>query len=141
MPNFSSVLKAEITRLARRETKIAVEPLRKSNASLRREMAELKRQFASTRRELKASTKPVRKVSGDSNQETTRRFSAGGLKSLRMRLGLSAADMGQLIGASGQSVYNWEAGKAVPRATHRMALASLRGIGKRDAMKRLEAKD
>ncbi len=141
MPNFSSVLKAEITRLARKETKNAVEPLRKSNAALRREIAELKRQFASTRRELKASTKPIRRMNDDSNQEATRRFSAGGLKALRMRLGLSAADIGQLVGASGQSVYNWEAGKAVPRATHRMALASLRGIAKRDALKRLEAKD
>ncbi|RYG96986.1 MAG: hypothetical protein EON58_10835 [Alphaproteobacteria bacterium] len=27
--------------------------------------------------------------------------------------GLSAAEFGQLVGASGQSIYNWETGKAV----------------------------
>jgi DNA-binding transcriptional regulator YiaG len=140
MPNFSSVLKVEITRLARKEIKNAVEPLRKANAAHRREIAELKRQLASLRRELTASKKPIRKIV-DSTEATTRRFSAEGLKSLRKRLGMSAADIALLVGASGQSVYNWEAGKAAPRAAHRTALASLRGIGKREALKRLEAMD
>jgi DNA-binding transcriptional regulator YiaG len=141
MPNFSSVLKAEITRLARKEIRNTVEPLRKANGGYRREIAELKRQLASLRRELKASRKPTREKNVDSKPARTSRFSANGLKALRARIGLSAADLGKLIGASGQSVYNWEAGKASPRATHRSALASLRGIGKREAVKRLEAMD
>ncbi len=58
-------------------------------------------------------------------------------ESLRARLGLSAAEFGRLIGASGQSVYNWETGKAVPRASQRAALAAIRGMGKREAGKRL----
>lgn len=139
MPNFSSVLKVEITRLARKEIKNAIDPLRKTNNGHRREIAELKRQLAALRRELKASTKATRKPSDDPNTASTKRFSAAGLKTLRARLGLSAADVGQLVGASGQSVYNWEAGTAVPRENLRMALASLRGIGKREALKRLEA--
>lgn len=139
MPNFSSVLKAEITRLARKEIKNAVDPLRKTSAAHRREIAELKRQLASLQRELKAFRKPAREKIDDSGQGRTARFSAAGLKALRARLGLSAADLGQLVGASGQSVYNWEAGTAVPRENLRMALASLRGIGKREALKRLEA--
>ena len=139
MPNFSSVLKAEITRLARKEIKNAVDPLRKTNAAHRREIADLKRQLASLQRELKAFRKPQREKSDDSSQARTSRFSAEGLKALRARLGLSAADLGQLVGASGQSVYNWEAETSVPRANLRMALASLRGIGKREALKRLEA--
>lgn len=139
MPNLGSVLKAEITRLARKEIRNAVDPLRKTNAAHRREIAELKRRLASLQRELKASRKPIRQTSDDSSQEKASRFSAEGLKSLRARLGLSAAAIGQLVGASGQSVYNWEAGKVRPRATQRAALASLRGIGKREAVKRLEA--
>lgn len=139
MPNFSSVLKAEITRLARKEIKNAVDPLRKTNGAHRREIAELKRQLASLQRELKASRKPTGKTNDDSSRGRIRRFSAGGLKTLRARLGLSAASIGRLVGASGQSVYNWEAGEALPRATQRVALASLRGIGKREAVKRLNA--
>lgn len=139
MPNLSSVLKSEITRLARKEVKGAVDPLRKANASYRREIAELKRQVSMLQRELKANGRPP-KQNIDVEVETRKtRFVAGGLKSLRSRLGLSASDFGRLIGASGQSVYNREAGKAVPRSSQQAALASIRGLGKREAARRLDA--
>jgi DNA-binding transcriptional regulator YiaG len=140
MPNLSSVLKSEITRLARKEIKGAVDPLRKASANYRREIAELKRQVASLQRDLKAASKSTRAVSPvneDSGKRT--RFVPKGVKSLRARLGLSAADFGRLVGASGQSIYNWEAGKAVPRQNQQAALAVVRGLGKREAVKRLEA--
>lgn len=90
-------------------------------------------------RELKANGRPP-KQNIDVEVETRKtRFVAGGLKSLRSRLGLSASDFGRLIGASGQSVYNWEAGKAVPRSSQQAALASIRGLGKREAARRLDA--
>ena len=80
-----------------------------------------------------------RTAAAPSGETANTRFSVKGLKSLRARLELSAADFGRLAGASGQSVYNWEAGKTVPAATQRATLASLRGLGKREAAKRLEA--
>jgi len=55
----------------------------------------------------------------------------------RKRLGLSAADFGLLAGATGQSVYAWEAGKAKPRGKNLAAIAALRGIGKREVRKKL----
>ena len=139
MSNLSSVLKSEITRLARKEIRAATEPLRKANAAYRREIAELKRQVASLQRAQKPVARPTQApaATGDGTPKT--RFVAKGLKSLRARLGLSAADFGALIGASGQSVYNWEAGKAVPRANQQAAIAAVRGIGKREAARRLEA--
>ncbi len=140
MPNLSSVLKTEITRLARKEIKGAVDPLRKASAGYRRELAELKRQVAALQRDLKAATRTQKAASRaeDAAPQKTR-FVPKGLKSLRARLGLSAADFGLLVGASSQSVYNWEAGKAVPRENQQAALAAVRGIGKREAAKRLEA--
>jgi DNA-binding transcriptional regulator YiaG len=140
MPNLGSVLKSEITRLARKEIKTALDPLRKANAGYRREIAELKRQLAQLQREQKASTKARRPAAeaGEAGLARTR-FVPKGVKSLRARLGLSAADFGLLVGASGQSVYNWEAGKAVPRAGQQAALAAVRGLGKREAAKRVEA--
>ena len=139
MPNLSSVLKSEITRLARKEVKSSVDPLRKANAAHRREIAELKRQITAMQRAVRASGNVQRETKAPQDAARSLRFSAKGLKSLRARLGLSAADFGQLIGASGQSVYNWEAGKAVPRASQQAALAAVRGLGKREAAKRLEA--
>ena len=66
------------------------------------------------------------------------RFTAKGLVSLRRRLGLSAQDCGRLVGAAGQSIYNWESGKARPQAKHLQALAALRPLGKKAAAQRLE---
>ncbi len=67
------------------------------------------------------------------------RFTAKGLASQRRRLGLSALDCGLLVGASGQSIYNWEEGKARPRAKHLSAIAALRTLGKKDAAARLSS--
>jgi DNA-binding transcriptional regulator YiaG len=55
----------------------------------------------------------------------------------RKRLGLSAADFGLLVGATGQSIYAWETGKAKPRPKALAAIAALRGIGKREVDARL----
>ena len=140
MPNLSTILKAEITRLARKEIKTAIDPVRKANAGHRKEIAELKRLVSLLQRDLKAASKPakVRAEVGDTSSGSTR-FSVKGLKSLRAKLGLSVAEFGLLVGASGQSIYKWEAGKAVPRASQQAALAAIRGIGKREAGKRLAA--
>ena len=72
-------------------------------------------------------------------QSARSRFSAEGLKASRERLGLSADNYGRLIGVSGLSIYNWEQGKARPRESSIAALATIKGIGKREAVKRLEA--
>jgi DNA-binding transcriptional regulator YiaG len=65
------------------------------------------------------------------------RFSAKGLASQRQRLALSAEDCGLLLGTSGQSVYNWETGKARPRAKYLPAIAALRSMGKKAAAAQL----
>jgi DNA-binding transcriptional regulator YiaG len=56
------------------------------------------------------------------------------MASQRRRLGLSAHECGLLLGTSGQAVFNWESGKARPRAKHMRAIAALRTLGKKDAM-------
>lgn len=65
------------------------------------------------------------------------RFSAKGLAAQRSRLGLSAAQMGLLLGVSGQSIYKWEAGKARPRASQLPAIVQLKKIGKREVVGQL----
>ena len=138
MPNLSALLKSEMTRLARKELKATVEPLRKAQAAQRREIAELKRQVVVLQRALKSASKPARAQREVAEDAAPARFSAKGLKTQRAKLGLSANDFGLLVGASGQSVYKWETGKAVPRAAQRSSLAALRGVGKREAKRRLE---
>ena len=141
MTSIANVLKAEITRLARKEVRALVEPLRKANARHRHEIAGLKRQLSEHQRLIAT----LRRTGGKApaaptdTETTTARFSAKGLKSLRAKLGLSAADFGTLIGVSGQSVYHWESGKTTPRASQRTAIAGVRSLGKRAARDRLDA--
>lgn len=135
MANIASILKSEISRIARKEIRAEVESLKKSASSYRTEIAALKRRAQSLEQELrklgKASPKPAPVPDGESGKAL--RFSAKGLASQRQRLGLSAEAVGVLVGASGQSVYNWEAGKARPHASYLQAIAALKGLGKKQA--------
>ncbi|MEP6874082.1 MAG: hypothetical protein ABI887_06925 [Burkholderiales bacterium] len=106
----------------------------------RAEIAALKRRAQVMEQELrrlaKAGAKPAPAAADDSTPRPIR-FSAKGLASQRKRLGLSASDCGLLVGASGQSVYNWESGSARPQAKHLAALAGLKTLGKKEAAARL----
>lgn len=143
MPNIASILKDEIARVARKEVRGEITSLKKAVSAHRADIAALKRRAESAERELrrlaKASTKSTPAAAGDDATPTTQRFSAKGLASQRKRLGLSANDCGLLVGASGQSVYNWEDGKARPRAVHLQAIAALKTFGKKEAAARLAA--
>jgi DNA-binding transcriptional regulator YiaG len=142
MSNLGSVLKNEIARVARKEIRAHAEPLRKTNVALRQQVVILKRQIGELDREVRALRRAVpaqKTVESESSSESSRiRITAKGVRSLRDRLGLSQGELGQLTGASPQSVYNWENG-ASPRAASLALLAGLRSIGKKEARKRLEA--
>jgi len=137
MSNFSAILKNEISRLARKEIKGAVDPLRKANAGYRKDIAALKRQVSELQRQAGRSNRSVVARTVEATETAAPRITAKGMKSLRVKLGLSGADFGRLVGASVQSVYNWESGKARPRASQRAAIAAVRGMGKREAAARL----
>ena len=141
MPDIAAVLKQEITRLARKETKAHSEPVRKANAQYRRDIADLKREVRALkkrvdfleRQERKRLTRPT-----PESQAEGRRFSPAWLKAHRERLGLAAADYAELVSVSPQTIYNWEHGRSKPRKQQLASLAAIRGIGKREALRRLE---
>jgi DNA-binding transcriptional regulator YiaG len=140
MPNIGTILKAEITRLARKEVRGEVAALRKASTGYRRDIAALKRQVTDLQRQLTAAIRTSKRAQPvESTESTKARFSAKGVKAHRAKLRLSAGDYGRLAGVSGQSIYNWEAGKSVPRQSQVAALAGLRGLGKREAWARLES--
>ena len=139
MPNFASVLKDEIVRLARKEVRKEVEGLKKASALYRSEIAGLKRRVAELEKQRVRQEKSPRKVESEGEgEETTRlRFSAKRFAAQRQKLGVSAGDMGTLLGVSAQTVYNWEAGKSRPRQQQLAAIASVRKLGKRKAQAQL----
>jgi len=149
MPNIASALKAEIARVSRKEIKSVVEPVRKAATKLRSDVAELKRQVAALEKENKLLRDTLAKGEASSSQpsaepagESTKGWISGkGVRNIRKRLKLSQADFGRLVGVSGQTVTNWEGkpGMLKLREAPRAALLAIRGIGIREAKRRLEA--
>jgi DNA-binding transcriptional regulator YiaG len=142
MPNIASILKDEIARVARKAVRSEIAGLKKAVVTHRADIAALKRRAQALEQELRRAAKASAKaapVAADDGSAPPLRFSAKGLGSQRKRLALSAAECGLLIGASGQSVYNWESGKARPQAKHLSALATLKTLGKKEVAARLAA--
>lgn len=109
-------------------------------SSRRSEIAALKRRIDALERQTRRAGKSARGAAEPESDESgvRRRFRVGGLASHRRKLGLSAEDYGALVGVSGQSIHKWESGDVRPRDKQLEALASVRGIGKREALARLE---
>ncbi|HKB60055.1 MAG TPA: helix-turn-helix transcriptional regulator [Gallionellaceae bacterium] len=135
MANVASLLKEEITRLARKEIRSEIEGLRKASAHYRSDIAALKKRIAVLEQQVSRLGKAASRTTDvESNQEVSGkiRFSAKGFKTLRERLGLTASATGALLGVSGQTIYSWETGRSRPRKHHLERLAYLRKMSKRD---------
>lgn len=148
MSSFAQQLKAEIARIARKAVRAETDALKKTNAQYRSEIAALKRRLSELERaqarlakgQGERSTPRQAKAQGEEGTSAQGlRFRVAGFANLRKKLGLSAAEMGQLIGVSAQSVYHWESGKSRPRAAQLAAIAAVRGLGKREVAARLAA--
>lgn len=140
--NIALALKTEIVRLARKELRNETKTLKKAVATHRSDLAALKRRVQELERRVRrhGRSKPfITTEAENASPETKSRFSAKGLSAQRKRLGLSAQEVGLLVGASGQSIYNWEGGVVRPRASQLAQIAALRALGKKEAAARLEA--
>ena len=141
MPNIAVTLRQEITRLARREIRSQTQGLRKASAQFRRDIAELKRHASELKSEVALLERRVGKHVAPQATEADQakiRFAAKSVISQRRRLGISAADYGKLIGVTGHTIYKWEHGTSRPRRAQLSALASVRRLGKTEALARLE---
>ena len=148
MSSFANQLKTEIARIARKAVRAEIGALKKANAQYRSDIAALKRRLGELERAQsrlakgqgeRAARRPASSEAEADAPAQGLRFRVAGFANLRKKLGLSAAEMGQLIGVSAQSVYHWETGKSRPRAAQLAAIAAVRGLGKREVAARLAA--
>ena len=143
MPNILSALKSEISRLARKEAKQVVAPVKKASANYRGLIAGLRKQLDALQKEVAALKRAAPKAGNAlaGAQEPQGRFwiTGKGVKALRKRLGLTQAQFGKLAGVSAVTVANWEArkGKVNLRKAAAGKLQGLRGMGKRDVAEML----
>lgn len=140
MPNIATVLKAEISRLARKEIKAELATTKKAASRHRREIAELKRQLRAQAKKI-ASLERTNKMGAPAAPVADAagvRFSPKWLRTHRGKLELSQADYAALVGVSPLTIYNWESGKTRPAAKQLAAWGAVRAMGKREAWSRLE---
>ncbi len=140
--NFAGILKDAMRRLARREIRAQTGKTKQAVAQYRRDIARLKREVQSQRKEIAFLKAQEHKRLGqrpapDGSVEKVR-FSARSVRAQRKRLKLSAADYGKLVGVSGLTIYSWEHGNRRPRKAQLASLAAVRGIGKREALAKLD---
>ena len=143
MPNIAAMLKQEIARVAKKQVRAEVEPLKAVNAQHRKTISALKAQVTTLERRIVTLSRAKTPAATDADKEpvSTVRFSAKGLKTHRARLGLSAIDFGRLLGVTAQTIYNWEQEASRPRAEQLNRIAALRKMGKREVQRILEAAD
>jgi len=147
MPNLSQILKAEIARISRKVTKASAQPLRSAGFIVKRTVASLKKRIAVIESENKRLVTLVHELL-EKNAETKIsevkdnkvRISSRTVKALRTKLGLSQDGFATLLGVSGQSVYAMEhrGGRLRLRTQTVVKFLALRGIGKREAARRLQ---
>lgn len=141
MPNFTSLFKQEVARLARKETRVMLESTRKAATQHRSDIAELKREVATLRRKVATlEGREKKRIERGPAVKTAegKRFAPTWLKAHRKRLGISAADYGRLVGVSAVTVYSWEGGKTKPREKQMAKWVAMRDLGKRQAQRQLE---
>lgn len=143
MPNIAAVLRDEIRRLARKEVKTSAGATKQALAQCRRDIAKLRSLVQEQQKKIGLFAARVQNGHDRRQPEDDSlagvRYSTRSVRAQRRRLRLSAEDYGKLIGVSGLTIYNWEHSKARPRKTQIAALVAIRGIGKREALKRLAA--
>ena len=141
MPNVATVLKEEIVRLAKKQVRAEIGPLRMANAEFKRSIASLRRESATLQRRIKYLEKGTPRVmkSADAPGGAPIRFSPKWVVNDRARLELSAKDYAALVGVTQLTIYNWEKGKSRPHKTKLEAWARVRAMGKREAWNQLDA--
>ena len=138
MPDFKSLLNDEIRRLARKEVKIAMEPVLENIANLKKLCAEQKKQIQRLEKTLAASGSPVVE---EEEKPRACRINAAGIIRIRTKLKLTQAELGKLLGVTMHTVSIWEQEKCAPRPAMKEKICALRGLGKRKIKQLLEAAD
>jgi len=146
MSNVAKVLKAEISRISRKEAKNTTQQLGKMQTEMKKIVADLKKRVGLLEKESKRLLSKKKKDAPESLQappeETGKaRFTSKGIRSLRSRLGLSQADFAKLMGATPHAVYLWEKKEGALRLREKTkaAFLAIRNLRAKEAQEKLAA--
>ena len=137
MPDIASILKAEITRLARKELKPIASNQSKQIQSLKAAVRTLRGQIVALDKSPKINSIPPATPQKDEDQKDIR-ITPASIKKHRNRLRLSQAQLGKLLGVSTTTIVFWETGRTSARGANRQNLGKIREMGLRDVKVLLE---
>jgi DNA-binding transcriptional regulator YiaG len=133
------VLRAEIRRLARKETKQEMADIKKQLTVLRRRLAEWNRRMqgveARARQLMKSGSRAAPRggaADDEGEDEKQVRFSPMWVRTHRKKLGMSRQLYARLVGVSAQTIMGWEAGRTRPRRTALRNWRAIRAKGVRE---------
>lgn len=131
MSTIMKELKAEISRLARREIRKALAPVQRVNAVRRGLIADLRRRLVALQKELNAvrKTAAAPQAMPESGEQPARFWITGkGVRALRKRLRLTQTQFCRLAGVSIATVVNWERAQGKISIRRKATSAALRQI-------------
>ena len=134
MSDLKQVLNDEIRRLARKEIKLAVQPLQANIVALRRQVSELKKMYSAASKRAENMQKKATEqgfVSETEDAEPKLRLNAAGIVRIRQKLKLTQTEFAKLLDVSMHTVSAWEKGKCAPRAGVKARICALRTVGKK----------
>jgi len=136
---IEETMRAEISRLARKELRAEVDSLTRTVNELKQEVRALRRRVDALEksRGVTPSAPPVTVTESPDLQVTedeaaSSRLSPNLIKKLRKKLNITQAELATLVGVTPGAVAFWEQGRSRPRDGHKRALVSLRQLGRRD---------
>ncbi|NOZ88099.1 MAG: helix-turn-helix domain-containing protein [Deltaproteobacteria bacterium] len=135
MAKMETVFRDEISRLARHEIKVQLEPIAKQLKVLKKEVRRLKDVVNKLGAKVPESNGLLLEQLVDLDEAKAARIGPKFIRSLRKRLGLSQRELSVLLGVSLSAVGTWEYGKARPEGKNRQALVTLRRMGRRQVKK------
>ena len=137
MSDIKKVLAVEISRLAKKEIKLAVEPLLAKIAALRKQVSKLSKQRVSV-----VAGKPGRPKTPKSDSQNDGgkeiRLNAAGIRRIREKLNLTQDAFAKILGVSKPALCTWEYGKCSPNSKTKEKIASLRKISKPQLKKMMD---
>jgi DNA-binding transcriptional regulator YiaG len=139
--NFNILLKDAIAKGASRVARKPVLALRQDVTALKRQVVELRRLVRELQRAAPKKAAVVAATDEAVSGKRMRRPTASSVKQLRAKLGLTQAELSQLLGVSSLTISKWEcaSGLLTMRTRTLQALQQARGLGKREARAQLAA--
>ena len=144
MGKLEGMIKSEIVRLAKRETRKVSIPLSRDVRTLKGIVSQLRKSVSALEKLVTQQQKELRKgkiaLEAPPDEVKKSRFSARLIRSLRKRLGITQKEMATLAGVTVGAIYQWEQGIFEPRGKKKGILVALRKLGRRAVKKLLEGK-